>query len=529
MRTARRQRRLASVDWFDALYKVYIGALLGGIAVVAAVNVVGGEKIAPTSLPAVRGHGPAVVGLVVAALVLLGARSGARGGPLGVEQADVRYLFLAPVPRAAVVRPMAVRYVQSRVLGGAIVGASAGLVVMHRLPGAAAAWIATGALVGGAASMLTTGTAMVISGTRVSRGLANLIGVAAVGWSALDVVRPATTSPFTALGMVALLPVRSSSTVLTMLAVAAAIGAGVVGVAAAPGLSVEAAERRSKLVGELRFATTMRDFRTALVLQRQLSQDQPRETPWVRLSTKGFVRWPVWRRDWRGVLRWPLARGGRVVAAGVIAGAAAAGASSTRPLLLVACLAIWVGAQDAIEPLAQEVDHPSLGSQHPVDAGRVHVRHLVVPGLVMLLPAVAAVVTAALVGHVHAPVAELAVIALAAATTSVCGAAVTVVKGPPPVFDPVNLLVPPELAGMRQLEQFAWPVLLSGCSLGGIVAVVPSSADQMNVHLSPVGVAAGVLGVAAVVVGGTSAWLVSRLGSGGGRARGWLSTSWTTS
>jgi hypothetical protein len=498
------------LDWFDALYKVYVSALLGVIGVVAAVNVIGGHTVAPASLPGIRSHGPSVVGLVVSALVLLSARSGGRGGPLGVEHADLRYLFLAPVPRSAVVRPMAVRYLQTRLLAGCVGGAATGLVVMHRLPGAAAAWIASGVVVGGAASMLGTGTAMVMSGLRVPRGVASVIGVVVVAWSSLDVARHAPTSPLTVLGAVALRPVRPSPLAASAAVIAAVIVLAAIGSAVAPGVSVEAAERRSKLVGELRFAATMRDFRTALVLQRQLSQDEPRRRPWMRLPGVGVPRSTVSRRAWRGVLRWPLTRYGRIVVAGAVAGVAAAGAVTTKPLLVIAFVAIWVAALDAVEPLAQEVDHPTLPDVHPVEVGRLYVRHLVVPSIVMAAPAAVGVVTGAITGHVHAPVTVLALIVVAVSATSVCGAAVTVVKGPPPLFDPLNLFLPPEVAGMRQLEQLAWPIVLSGSSLAGIAALAARPSVGSSGHVAPAAVAGLVIGVSALVVGGTTVWLLSR-------------------
>ena len=51
----------------------------------------------------------------------------------------------------------------------------------------------------------------------------------------------------------------------------------------------------------------------------------------------------------------------------------------TTPLVLVAGILAYVAALDAIEPLAQEVDHPTMLNSYPVASGLILVRHLVAP------------------------------------------------------------------------------------------------------------------------------------------------------
>jgi hypothetical protein len=84
---------------------------------------------------------------------------------------------------------------------------------------------------------------------------------------------------------------------------------------------------------------------------------------------------------------------GRVAALGAIAGASAWGAwRGTTPLVVVAGCALLLAALDAIEPLAQEIDHPTRRSLLPV-RGRVLLRsHLVAPGAALLLIGLVAVV-----------------------------------------------------------------------------------------------------------------------------------------
>src|SRR5262249_57291981 len=92
-----------------------------------------------------------------------------------------------------------------------------------------------------------------------------------------------------------------------------------IGLRSIGGVSVEYAERRTARVGQLRFAVTVQDLRTVIVLRRQLAQDRPRVKPWVRLRRVG-KRLPVWRRDWEGVLRFPAARIGRLILLAAAAG-----------------------------------------------------------------------------------------------------------------------------------------------------------------------------------------------------------------
>ena len=47
--------------------------------------------------------------------------------------------------------------------------------------------------------------------------------------------------------------------------------------------ALEALARRSALVAQLRFAVTMQDLRTVVLLRRQLNQEQARRHPWLRL------------------------------------------------------------------------------------------------------------------------------------------------------------------------------------------------------------------------------------------------------
>ena len=91
--------RLGDLEWFDLAYRVYLAAFLGGGAVIILSGFVGDEPATPSQIATVFADGPAVLGVLAMAAVAIGLRSGADGGPVSVETADVRHLLLAPIDR----------------------------------------------------------------------------------------------------------------------------------------------------------------------------------------------------------------------------------------------------------------------------------------------------------------------------------------------------------------------------------------------------------------------------------------------
>ena len=141
LRRARRRQRVAAIHWVDALYQVYITALVAVVAVVFLSGYVGDTKIDAEAVDRLAESGPAVLGLVVAVALFVGLRSGSRGGPLALERADVRHVLLAPVDRAVALRGPALRQLRFLVAAGAGVGAATGQLALRRLPGNPAEWL----------------------------------------------------------------------------------------------------------------------------------------------------------------------------------------------------------------------------------------------------------------------------------------------------------------------------------------------------------------------------------------------------
>src|SRR5688572_8400864 len=147
------------------------------------------------------------------------------------------------------------------------------------------------------------------------------------------------------------------------------LGFPVAGLVLVGGTSLEAARRQAGLAAQLRFALTMQDLRTVLLLRRQLAAEGPRRRPWLRLPA-GRRPWPVWRRDWQGILRWPATRILRIVLLGAVAGLAAAGAWRETPaLVLGSAAALLVAGLDSVEGQAQDADHMVRRDTLPVHPG----------------------------------------------------------------------------------------------------------------------------------------------------------------
>jgi hypothetical protein len=252
------------------------------------------------------------------------------------------------------------------------------------------------------------------------------------------------------------------ATPLAVVALVVAVLLVVLGAVGIGGLSIESAMRRTALVGQLRFAVTQQDVRAVVLLRRQLASEHHRRRSWLPRLPRGLAdRAPVVARDLASVGRWPLRRIIRVLTAALVAAFAARGVwAGTTPLLIVAGGAAYVLGLDALEPLAQEIDHPTIADSIPVLRGRLALQHLVQP---VIVAAVAGTVGAAVAVGV-APSAigwqVAAVTLLVAVPMGVAGAAITVVSDQT-VDAPDAGLAQPEVAGPRLLIRLVWPPLVA--------------------------------------------------------------------
>lgn len=460
LRRARRSRRVAEVHWVDALYRVYITALLGTVAVILVAGSVGDAPLTRSQVADVSAHGPAVVGLLATLAVAVGLRSGSRGGPLALEAADVRHVLLAPVDRNRALRAPAGRQVRSALFVAVLLGATIGLFARRRFPDEnGLEWVLSGAAAMAVTVGLAFGAALLASGRRLPRWAASLAGLVLLLWAAADVAgsevggTPIPASPGRAVGWVALAPLDVHW--VSILPLVAAVALLVAGLASVGGLSVEMAEKRTALVGQIRFAATLQDVRTVLVLRRQLSADRPRAQPWVQVGRSGRSR-PIGTRAWQGILRFPAARLARLLLLALIAGAALRGAwSGTAPLVAVAGVALWLAGLDLVEPLAQEVDHPSRRELYRHPEGALYISLLLPSFVVSALVGLAAAGVAVLPGG-GVPVGPALATGVVAALAGVAGAVCNVVGGAPSHKDDLGLIAP-EVAGMKQVLKALLP------------------------------------------------------------------------
>ena len=459
LRRTRQRRRLGDFEWFDAAYRVYLVALTGGGGVIWLSSVLGTKPVSALAAARAAEHGPRLVGVIAALAVLIGLRGGAQGGPLALEAGDVPMLLLASLDRrAALTRPM-VQRVRSALGMGAALGAVAGLLAGQRLPGSPWAWGAGGALCGATIAALWAGSALVAHGAGLPRAAATALGLALVGvqGAALAWRFP---GPADRVGSLGLWGWRQHP--VDLIAVAVAVAALVAGWRLVGRTSLEALARRSSLVAQLRFAVTMQDLRTVILLRRQLNQEHARSRPWMRVP-RWAGRGAVLRRGLAGLVRFPLTRVVRMVAiaaaAGVLLGWAARGATAA---VLAAAFCWFLLGLETMEPLAQEIDQGNWTDSFPIARGEILVRHLVAP-VVLLVPlaAIAGAGALAVVGVGHwVPV---AVLALPTTLAGVCGGVVSIVRDAPDPFSAQRqqAFVPPEMAGMGTALRVLIPFVVS--------------------------------------------------------------------
>ena len=483
LRRARRKQRVAEIHWIDAFYQVYVTAIVVVVVVVLLSGLVGDQKLTAAQLVDVKDHGPALIGLLAAAGFAIGFRSGSRGGPLALEAADVRHVLLSPVDRGYALRGPAFRQMRFLALCGVGAGAAAGQLAMRRMPDKPAAWIACGALFGLLVVALYFGAALTASGLRIKPLLATAVAFVLIAWSVVDATGRGVTAPFTLAGKLAIWPLHFDPLAFIPIAVAAALL--FIGFRQVSGTSLESAERRTSLVGQLKFAVTLQDLRTVLVLRRQLAMELPRNKPWIRARNRR-PHFPVWHRGWRGVLRWPAARILRLLVFGAIAGLCLRGAySGTTPLIVLAGLVLWFAALDAVEAMAQDVDHPGLQTSYPVDTGDLMLRHLPVTVVLMLVASGIAGGVAMIPGGGSLPAGVAGILVVTMALLPAAGASVSVLQGAPEVggvADTISMMTP-EVAGARTVFRTAWPVVLA--VLGTLPVIAAQRAHIAEKVLTP--------------------------------------------
>lgn len=509
LRRTRQLHRLGNIEWFEAAYRAYLLGVFGGGTVLWISSSVEDGTISATTVADVAQHGPAVLGLVACMALLVGLRSGAQGGPIALEAADVVHVMLSPVDRRrALLRP-ATQRVRGVLFIGATAGGIVGQLAGRRLPGSVLAWTGSGALFGASVALLWSGAALLAHTLRLPRWLATTAGITALVWQCIAVARdlPGPADQFGSLGLWGW---RQHPT--DLIAPAVALAATIAGFVLLRRISLEALARRAALVAQLRFAVTMQDLRTVILLRRQLNQEQPRRHPWMRLGPprRPTLSAAVWRRGLHGMLRFPAPRLVRLVALAAAIGVLhAAAVRGTTPAMLGSALLGFVLGLEVMEPLSQEVDQPDYTDSFPVERGELMVRHLAAP-LVALVPlsvvtALAAVLT---LGADTDAIAPAAVLALPTLLGGVTGGIISIVRDAPDPLSSVRqqTFVPPEMAGLSTLLRLLWPLVVS--TLGTATVLLPRAA--LRTGASPTGGAVRAALGSLLVVGLVCYWVKVR-------------------
>lgn len=516
LRRTRKRRRLGELDWYDIAYRVYLFGLVGLVLVVWVSDAIDGAIGDTVDTADLLTRGPSVIGLLVVGAFALGVRSGADGGPISVEVADIRHVLLAPISRRTfMLRPIGQR-LRSAAFAIGLGGAVLGQLIATEVEGSRAAWAAACGAFGAIVGVTFVATAVLAHALRVPRPVATVLAAAAVAWQGLvawgiwtdEADGLARIGPGNLAGRLALWgidqrPVDVLAVIVAVVMVGAALWLG-------GRLRLEPLARRGELVSQLRFAATVQDLRTVVQLRRQLRSEVLRTRQWgpVRTplrpapsATVSARRPPratpprvgprvIWSRGVRSLRRLPFARLVRIALLAAIAGVGGVLTYDASPLFAVLLLAaVFLAGLECLEPLSQEIDRPDLTDGYALERGWIHAHLLVAPaGLLAAVGLLGAAVAAAVEPSLAVGAFALAVpVAWAGAVGPVV---VTVLDAPSPPSpttllgtprDAESTLVPPEFAGFSTAVRAALPVALSA------VATVPVFVARFDGDAASVG------------------------------------------
>ncbi len=505
MRAERRRHRVADMEWFEALYRVYLAALLGGGAILYLSDIVTDKPLSGSQLRDLYIHTPHVLGCIVALAVFLGLRSGANGGPLAVEEAEVRHVLMAPIDRGGVLRHPAVQRLRTFMFAGAIAGGVANQLLGRRVPSASAGlptFAMWGAIAGSIVGALFVVSALLSHGLHVPRWSATAVGSLLLAWQ-LAVTASSTniSGPFDFVGSIAMWWHHWQPLDLVGIAVVTALT--IFALSLTHRLSLEALARRSSLVSQMKFAVTLQDIRTVVLLRRQLSQEYMRVKPWWKIPSV-LRRDVVVARGLRSIMHFPIRRLLRMTLLSAAAGASLVIAwHGTTPAIVLGGLCLFVLGLDVVEPLSQEVDQPDRTDALPIERGLLMTKHLIVPSLTVLPFVVVGVAVAFVLEPQNSTIAYGLLLGVPAALGGVAGAAINAVKGAP---DPVggateSLALPAEVSGMGTVIRAIWPPVVSIVCSAPVLAVRYASDNNTDIAGTAFRTSGAVVIVLALVAG----------------------------
>jgi hypothetical protein len=426
---ARRDARRAHIDIWESIYQAYVAGFAIAAAAAIVASVLPEDQLSADRLETMTRYAPAALGLLVALAIAVGLRSGSRGGPLVFDPPTVHYLFQSPVDRGFLTRRTALNQLRSAITWGIGGGLALGLGASAALPGGVF-WLGLGfGIVGVLTALALFGSALLASGHQINIVAATIAGLLVIGWSVADLVTGTVTSPLSMIGQLGLL--QETARFTAIVGVILVLLLLLLAFSSAASVSLEAALRRSGLVSQIRFALTMQDLRTVVVLRRRLTGHTHRKRTWLPVPRATGNRLPALRRTFYGLLHAPLSTLLRAATLGVGAGITLGLAVKWTALIaLLGGVLLFVAAYDFIESLAQEIDKPTLWANKPIPPGDLVVR-LTLAGAVCMAPvAIIAIISAIIVGGTG--IAAVALVVVPATTVGAAvGAAVSTVLGAP--------------------------------------------------------------------------------------------------
>ena len=506
LRKTRQRRRLGDTDWYDIAYRVYLFALVGLTVVVMISDAIDGLIGDGVDTADLLERGPSIIGLLVVAAFALGLRSGADGGPIAIELADIRYVLSAPISRRAVMlRPVAQR-LRAATFALALSGAVLGQLIATEVEGSRAAWAAACGAFGAIVGVTFVATAVIAHTMRTPRWLATTLATIALAWQGAvawgiwsgEATGLARVAPGNLAGRLALWGI--SQRWIDVVAIVVAVAMAAAALALGGRLRVEALARRGELVSQLRFAATVQDLRTVVQLRRQLRSEVLRTRPWGQRrsparpavsaavrgraststgadgSTTGPSATIVWRRDSRSLRRLPASRFIRIGLLAAIGGVGAALTITSSPLFALLLLgALFFAGLESLEPLSQEIDRPDITDGIPIERGWIYAQHLVASSVLLVVVGLIGAAVAVLVDPDLGPMAFA--VAIPMVWAGAIGPVVVTVLDAPTAPSPTTLMgtprdaettmVPPEFAGFSTAIRTLLPVALSA------VATIP--------------------------------------------------------
>ncbi len=535
LRRTRQRRRLGELDWYEIAYRVYLFGLVGLVVVVWVSDAIDGAIGDTVDSADLLTRGPSIIGLIVVVSCALGLRSGADGGPISVEVADIRHVLLAPIShRTFMLRPIGQR-LRAAAFAVGLAGAVLGQLIATEVEGSRAAWAAACGAFGAIVGCTFISTAVLSHALRLPRWAASVVATVLVAWQAAvawgvwndSITGIARIGPGNLAGRLALWGISQRG--IDVIAIVVAVAMAVAALALGGRLRLEPLARRGELVTQLRFAATVQDLRTVVQLRRQLRSEVLRTRQWGQrhsptrptpdsvtllrhvagapAKNDGAPLSPsiVWRRGARSLRRLPVARLVRIALLAAIAGVGGALTYDSSPLFGLLMLGgLFLVGLECLEPLSQEIDRPDITDTFAIERGWIYAHQLVASSILL------AVVSMIGAGAATAFDPSLALgafaIAIPMAWAGATGAVVvTVLDAPSPPrtttllgtpADSEASFVPPEFAGFSTAIKAILPVVIS--AVGTIpVFVARFSGDAAGVARSIVGLA---LFVAVVVV-----------------------------